>query len=120
MSAPTFRSSRAFHWMKSRISGWSTSSTTILAARRVMPPDLVAPAALSSTSRKLIRPLEVPPPERCSIFPRSLEKLVPEPEPYLKTRASSCTRLKIESRSSLQLWMKQADTCGRAYASSVR
>src|SRR5207302_6877844 len=105
--------------MNSRISGWSTSSTTILAARLVMPPDLVAPAALSSTSRKLINPLEVPPPERRSIFPRSLEKFVPLPEPYLKTRASSWTRLKIESRSSLQLWMKQADTCGRLYAFCV-
>ena len=88
-------------------------TTTILAARRVMPPDLVAPAARSSTSRKLIRPLEVPPPERRSILPRSLEKFVPLPEPYLKTRASSWTRLKMDSRSSLQLWMKQADTCGR-------
>ena len=119
MSAWTFFSSRAFHCTKSRISGWSASTTTIFAARRVMPPDFVAPAARSSTSRKLIRPLEVPPPESRSIFPRSLEKLVPLPEPYLKTRASSCTRLKIESRSSLQLWMKQADTCGRLYASSV-
>ncbi len=96
--------------MKSRISGWSASSTTIFAARRVMPPDLVAPAARSSTSRKLIKPLEVPPPESRSVLPRSLLKLVPEPEPYLKTRASSWTRLKIESRSSLQLWMKQAET----------
>ena len=105
--------------MNSRISGWSQSSTTIFAARRVMPPDLVAPAALSSTSRKLIRPELVPPPESRSILPRSLLKLVPLPEPYLKTRASSWTRLKIESRSSEQLWMKQAETCGLVYASSV-
>ena len=100
--------------MKSRISGWSASSTTIFAARRVIPPDLVAPAALSSTSRKLIRPELVPPPERRSILPRSFEKFVPLPDPYLKTRASSWTRLKMEPRSSLQLWMKQAETCGRA------
>src|ERR1700760_4028141 len=76
MSAPTFFSSRAFHWMKSRISGWSASSTTILAARRVVPPDLVAPAARSSTSRKLIRPELVPPPESFSCFPRKWLKLV--------------------------------------------
>src|SRR3954462_9972646 len=85
-----------------------------------MPPDLVAPAARSRTSRKLIRPEDVPPPESRSIFPRNFEKLVPEPDPYLKTRASSWTRLKIESRSSPQLWMKQAETCGRLEASSVR
>src|SRR6266403_1198128 len=84
-----------------------------------MPPDLVAPAALSSTSRKLISPELVPPPESRSILPRRREKLVPLPDPYLKTRASSWTRLKIESRSSLQLWMKQADTCGRVYASLI-
>ncbi len=29
--------------MNSRMSGWSTSSTTILAARRVLPPDLIVP-----------------------------------------------------------------------------
>src|SRR5438309_11305879 len=92
---------------------------TIFAARRVIPPDFVAPAARSRTSRKLIKPLEVPPPERRSILPRNFEKLVPLPEPYLKTRASSWTRLKMDSRSSLQLCMKHADTCGLVYESSV-
>ena len=40
------------------------SRQTILAARRVVPPLLVAPAARSSTSKKLIKPLEVPPPDK--------------------------------------------------------
>jgi hypothetical protein len=55
-----FFSSRTFHSMKSTISGWSMSRQTIFAARRVVPPLLVAPAARSSTSRKLIRPELVP------------------------------------------------------------
>src|SRR5262245_57384700 len=105
--------------MKSRISGWSTSSTTILAARRVVPPDLVAPAPLSSTSRKLIKPEDVPPPESFSMRPRSREKLVPVPEPYLNTRASLRASSKIDIRSSPIDWMKHADTCGREYESSV-
>ena len=56
MSACAFFSSRTFQLMKSTISGWSMSRQTILAARRVVPPLLVAPAARSNTSRKLIRP----------------------------------------------------------------
>jgi hypothetical protein len=92
MRARAFFSSRTFHSMKSMISGWSMSRHTILAARRVVPPDLVAPAARSSTSRKLIRPLEVPPPESFSCLPRIFEKLVPVPEPYLKRRASFLIR----------------------------
>ena len=44
-SAPRPSSLRApSRWMKSTISGWSMSRQTILAARRVVPPDLVAPA----------------------------------------------------------------------------
>ena len=38
------------------MSGWSRSSVTIFAARRVVPPDLIAPAARSPILRKLIRP----------------------------------------------------------------
>jgi hypothetical protein len=52
--------------MKSTISGWSMSRQTIFAARRVVPPLLVLPAARSKTSRKDISPEEVPPPESFS------------------------------------------------------
>src|ERR1700748_3668550 len=45
------------------MSGWSASTTTILAARRVVPPDLMAPAARSPILRKLIRADERPPRE---------------------------------------------------------
>src|SRR4029078_52837 len=89
------------------------------AARRVVPPDLVAPAPRSSTSRKLMRPDEVPPPESCSRRPRRSEKLEPVPEPNLKTRASFFTRSKIDMRSSPTDWMKHAETCGREYESTV-
>ena len=88
------------------------SRQTILAARRVVPPDLVAPAPLSNTSRKDITPEDVPPPERCSYLLRSREKLVPVPEPYLNTRASFCTREKMDIRSSFTRWMKQAEHWG--------
>src|SRR5215217_8408742 len=43
-----FRSSLALHQTNSSTSGWSTSSTTILAARRVLPPDLIVPAEASA------------------------------------------------------------------------
>src|SRR5215470_9465661 len=55
-SAATFCSSTTFQLMYCSMSGWSTSTTTILAARRVVPPDLIAPAARSPIFRKLIRP----------------------------------------------------------------
>src|SRR5258706_556444 len=43
------------------------STVTILAARRVVPPDLMAPAARSPIFRKLIKPDERPPPARRSL-----------------------------------------------------
>jgi len=92
MSACAFFSSRTFQLMKSEISGWSMSRQTILAARRVVPPLLVAPAARSNTSRNDIRPDDVPPPESFSCLPRMELKLEPVPEPYLKRRASAFTR----------------------------
>src|ERR671930_1038188 len=42
------RSSWALHQMNSSMSGWSASRTTIFAARRVFPPDLIAPADASA------------------------------------------------------------------------
>ena len=60
----------------------------IFAARRVVPPDLIAPAARSPMRRKDISPDDFPPPERGSASPRSLEKFVPVPDPYLHNRAS--------------------------------
>ena len=50
--------------MKSMMSGWSTLRMTILAARRVLPPDLMTPAKASNPFMKLSGPLAVPPPLR--------------------------------------------------------
>src|SRR6185295_10571846 len=72
-SAATFCSSITFQLMYFSMSGWSMSTTTILAARRVVPPDLMAPAARSPILRKLIRPEDLPPPDKGSFSPRSLE-----------------------------------------------
>ena len=119
-SDATFCSSIIFQLMKRSTSGWSMSTITILAARRVVPPDLIAPAARSPILRKLIRPLERPPPESGSFSARSAEKFVPVPDPYLNRRASRTQRSMMPpspTRSSLMDEMKQACGCGRVYAS---
>ena len=67
--------------MKSTMSGWSTLRMTILAARRVLPPDLMTPAKASKPFMKLSGPLAVPPPESVSVEQRSGERLVPVPIP---------------------------------------
>src|SRR5262252_3951862 len=95
------------------------STITILAARRVVPPDLMAPAARSPIRKKLISPEDLPPPESDSPSPRSFEKFDPEPDPYLKIRASRTHRSMIPpslTRSSATDWMKQACGCGCSYA----
>ena len=97
------------------MSGWSMSTMTILAARRVVPPDLIAPAARSPILRKLIRPDDLPPPPSFSFSPRSMEKFEPVPEPYLNRRASRTHRSMMPpslTRSSCDDWMKQACGCG--------
>ena len=111
--AATFCSSMTFQSMNSSMSGWSKSRQTILAARLVVPPDLIAPAARSPMRRKDMRPDERPPPDRDSPSPRSLEKFVPVPDPYLNKRASRTHRSMMPcslTRSSSIDWMKQA--CG--------
>jgi hypothetical protein len=64
-------------------------------------------------------PEEVPPPESFSWRPRRALKLEPVPEPYLKSRASFFTSSKMDMRSSLADWMKQAEHCGASYALAV-
>ncbi len=122
-SAATLISSRTFQLTNCSTSGWSRSRQHIFAARRVVPPLLIAPAARSPIFRKLISPELLPPPASGSSSPRMLLKLVPVPEPYLKSRASRVHRLMIPSsptRSSSTLWMKQACGWGCVYASSLR
>src|ERR687889_1130174 len=118
MSKPASRrarilsSSRALVSTNSTMSGWSTSRTTILAARRVAPPDLMVPAEASAPRMKETGPDAVPPEERSSsLDERMRERLRPAPEPPLKIRPSSRYQLRIESISSSTARMKQALTC---------
>src|SRR3954467_6740038 len=110
--ASAFSSSRALHQMKSRTSGWSTSSTTILAARRVLPPDLIVPAQASAPRMKETGPEASPPLERCSLEGRMLGRLMPEPEPPRKIMPSLVFQSRIDSIVSWTLKMKQAEHCG--------
>ena len=111
-SAAALSSSLALHQMNSRMSGWSTSSTTILAARRVLPPDLIVPAHASAPRMKETGPEAVPPLPSGSIEPRMLERLMPEPEPPRKMLPSLVFHSRIDSIVSCTLRMKQAEHCG--------
>src|SRR5206468_10086808 len=98
--------------MNSSISGWSTFRMTIFAARRVLPPDLMTPAKASNPFRKLSGPLAVPPPLRPSVEERSGERLVPVPDPHLKSMPAVLASVRMESSMSLTELMKQAEHCG--------
>ena len=104
-------SSFAFVITNSSMSGWSTSRTTILAARRVAPPDLMVPADASAPRMKETGPDAVPPEESSSLDERMRERLRPAPEPPLKMKPSSLYQLRIESIESSTVRMKQAETC---------
>src|SRR6201996_8563742 len=106
------RSSIALHQMKSSTSGWSTSRITILAARRVLPPDLMVPAEASAPRMKLTGPEAVPPECSSSFEERMRERLRPAPEPPLKMRPSSRYQFRIDSISSSTDRMKHAEHCG--------
>src|ERR1700710_2278155 len=117
MSKPASRSARilssslALVSTNSTMSGWSTSRTTILAARRVAPPDLMVPADASALRMKETGPLAVPPLERSSLEDRIRERFRPAPEPPLKMKPSSLYQFRIESIESSTERMKHADTC---------
>src|SRR6201996_5765958 len=110
-SARILSSSRALVSMNSSMSGWSTSSTTILAARRVAPPDLMVPADASAPRMNDTGPEAVPPEESSSLEERMRERLRPAPEPPLEISPSSRYQLRIESMVSSTAKMKQAETC---------
>src|ERR1044071_906438 len=117
MSYPASRSARilsssfALVSTNSTMSGWSMSRTTILAARRVAPPDLMVPAEASAPRMKETGPEAVPPEERSSLEERMRERLRPAPEPPLKMKPSSLYQFRIESIESSTERMKHAETC---------
>src|ERR1019366_5441267 len=100
------------HQMKSSMSGWSTFRMNILAARRVLPPDLMTPAKASKPFMKLTGPDAVPPPTSSSFDERSGDRFVPVPEPYLNSMPSVLARPRIDSIVSSTLLMKHAEHCG--------
>src|SRR6187397_2175045 len=110
-STLALRSSTALHQMKSRTSGWSMLSTTIFAARRVAPPDLMVPALASAPRMNETGPEAVPPELSSSFDERIRDRFRPAPEPPLKMNPSSRYQFKIESMESSTDRMKQAETC---------
>src|SRR5919204_588896 len=97
-------------WM----SGWSALRTTIFAARRVFPPDLMVPALASAPRMNETGPLAVPPPASGSLDERILDRLMPDPDPPLKMVPSSTYQLRIDDIVSSTARMKHALHCGLA------
>src|SRR4029079_19069636 len=85
--------------------------TTILAARRVAPPDLMVPAEASAPRMKLTGPDAVPPEDSRSFDDRIRDRFSPAPEPPLKISPTSRYQFRIESMVSSTARMKQALTC---------
>src|SRR3989344_1298667 len=78
------------------MSGWSTLSTTILAARRVVPPERILLATPSAPFIKETGPEDLPPIDSGSLEERKKDRLAPAPEPILKIIPSSRYQSKIE------------------------
>ena len=81
-----------------------------MAARRVLPPDLIVPAHASAPRMKLTGPEAVPPLASDSIEPRIFERLIPEPDPPRKIIPSLVFHSRIDSIVSSTLRMKQLCT----------
>src|SRR5579862_489545 len=109
MSAQAFFSSAALQRMNWSTSGWSEFKITIFAARRVLPPLLMTPANASKPFMKETGPDAVPPPARSSREERMEERLVPVPEPYLKSIPSVLATDRMESIESSTELMKPAE-----------
>ena len=78
--AATFQSIKG-----SRYRGDRTSTTTILAARRVVPPDLIcAGGPVTDLEKRTSVPRTCRRPPSFSPSPRRLEKFEPVPEPYFE------------------------------------
>src|SRR5687767_15734098 len=98
--------------MNSTMSGWAIFRMTILAARRVLPPDLITPANASYPFMNDTGPLAVPPPASNSREERIADRLLPVPEPNLKSIPSVRASVRIESIVSCTELMKHAEHCG--------
>src|SRR5678815_5266886 len=85
---------------------------TIFAARRVLPPLLIAPAKASKPRMNDTGPLAVPPPFKCSRELRKLDRFDPVPEPYLNSMPSVLASPRMEPIESSTELMKHAEHCG--------
>src|SRR3989344_5930578 len=94
-------------YIKFLTSGWSTFKTTILAARRVVPPERIELATPSAPFINETGPEEYPPLDNGSLDDRNFERLVPEPEPYLNIQPSSRYQSRIDCMLSSTARMKQ-------------
>src|SRR3954470_21219986 len=112
ISAQAFFSSSTLQLMNSMMSGCSALRMTILAARRVLPPDLITPANASKPFMKETGPDAVPPPASSSFEDRMLERFDPVPEPYLNSMPSVFASVRIDSIVSWTELMKHAEHCG--------
>src|SRR4030095_10756159 len=112
MRAQAFFSSSTLQLMNSITSGWSAFRMTILAARRVLPPDLMTPANASYPFMNDTGPDAVPPPASSAFDDRIDERLLPVPDPNLKSIPSVLASVRIESIVSCTELMKQAEHCG--------
>src|ERR687897_463647 len=112
MSAHAFFSSSTLQLMNSEMSGCSAFRITILAARRVLPPDLMTPAKASKPFMNDTGPDAVPPPASSSFDERIADRFEPVPEPYLNSMPSVLARPRIESIVSCTALMKHAEHCG--------
>src|SRR3990170_801645 len=98
--------------MNSTMSGCTAFKITIFAARRVLPPDLITPANASNPFMKDTGPEAMPPPESCSFDDRIGDRLLPVPEPHLKSMPSVLANSSIEPIVSSTELMKHAEHCG--------
>src|SRR4029078_2250934 len=117
--------------MNSSMSGCSALRITILAARRVLPPDLITPAkaskpfvndtgpAAAPPPAKAATPYmndpaptAVPPPASSSFEERMFDRLEPVPDPNLKSMPSVLARARIDSIVHCSELMKHAEHCG--------
>src|ERR1044072_8273239 len=112
MSAHAFFSSSPLQLMNSVMSGCSALRMTILAARRVLPPDLITPANASKPFMNETGPDAVPPPASSSFDERMFERFEPVPDPNLNSIPSVFARPRIDSIVSCTELMKQAEHCG--------
>src|SRR3990167_6704815 len=94
------------------MSGWSTFKTTIFAALRVVPPERMELATPSAPFINETGPEEYPPLDKGSLDDLSLDRLVPDPEPYLNIQPSSRYQSKIDCILSSTAKIKQAEHCG--------